>query len=425
MNIQATHYSSCEISSHWMTSNPDQHPMRDCEVTQVSGSTDVSTRMSRRGLLAATGATLATLSGCSGKANTGSGGNKEGIETPWTTEDLAEKAKADESGKVVVYAGTGSFNPWDQIGEVIAEEYPWFEIDGVAGKGGQISQRILQEHQSGESEVDIISQGDEIYSDKDIRERLIKPNHDETYWFADDSEASEYATPWFASALNGGPSVGIGINPVELENRGLDVPNSWNDLLEDQYKDVPVIFPQSPNTKRFGWIVSYHAEEMGMEPTEWFQAQADHLDLRIVSGHTTGARFLGQGDAPLMHHNYPWVVRRFVDELNAKVHFPDPVPMFLSSGIVSEYVNAPHPWTARFFISVLMEDWVQKRIAKDVDEFGPGRVDIDYSGLGLGSYTERTLNTPISPIGFEEENKYKDLTETVYQDVLGQPETDL
>jgi len=368
---------------------------------------------------------MAALSGCAGVFGSGSDDSEQGPEPPWTTEQLAEKARTDESGKVVVYAGTGSFKPWNQIGEVIAEEYQWFEIDGVAGKGGQISQRILQEHQSGEPDVDVISQGDEIYSDEDLRSRLIKSAHDENYWFADDPDVSDYATPWFASALNGGPSVAIGINPVELDNRGLDVPNSWNDLFEDQYEGTSVIFPQSPNLKRFGWIVSYHAQQRGMEPAEWFQAQVDHLDLRIVSSHTPGARFLGQGTAPLMHHNYPWVLRRFVDDLNAQVHFPDPVPMFLSSGIVSEYVDAPHPWTARFFISVLMEDWVQKRIAQDVGEFGPGRLDVDYSGLGLDSYTERTLDTSVSLIGFEEESEYKSLSENVYQEVLGQPETDL
>lgn len=367
------------------------------------------------------------LAGCVGFAGTDTSEGTDGPEPPWTTEQLAPLAEEEigDDGALVLYAGTGDFKPWEQIGDILAQEYPWFDIEGFAGRGGEVSQRVIQEHQAGRSEVDVVSQGDELLMDDELRTEIYPSTHDENYWFAHEASLEDYSSPWFASPLNGGPSVALGINPIELEKRNLDVPDSWNDLLEPQYEDVPVIFPQEPNLKRFGWIVSYHAEQKGLEPAEWFEKQVEHLDLEIVSSHTPGARFLGQGVTPLMHHNYPWVLRRFVEDLNVEVHFPDPVPMFLSSGIVTKYINSSNPWTARFFISVLMEEWVQKKIALEVDQFGPGRLDIDYSGIGLDEYTERTLAASVELIGWEAEQKYKTLSEDVYQKVLGQPAVDL
>lgn len=392
-------------------------------------------KWSKRAVLQASGATIAgALAGCSGQDgqdDTAGGGNDDDSDgddgfpdSPWTTEQLAEKAQEESETNITLYNAINAEEPWVAIGEVIQEEYPWFELDVFASTGEAVGQRVSQEMQTGDLGGSVLNQGGPITKDKELANRVLKSGHNERYAIM--NEVDHDFRPIFDNLLiagiNWGPSIAIGYNPEMLEELGLDLIQSYNDLFDDQYEGMSMLLPQGPNWTRLGWIATHHAEEMNMEPQEWVEALADHLNFEVAEGYTAAAKLLGSGEvAPYVIQNYPWVVGRFADELPVDIYAPDENMKMVSSGMVAELAEAPNPWGARFLISVIQEPFVQKAMATNrVPQVTPGRPDIDYSDVDMSESTEELLDARPEIVPFSRNFELVDIGEDAWEPVLGE-----
>ncbi|WP_436909102.1 transporter [Halosimplex marinum] len=380
---------------------------------------------SRRAFLA-TGAAVsaASLVGClgsgagSGPATTTGGGEPE---PPWTTDQLVDYV--DDGTTVTIYAGSGEQPTWNGLVDVINDEFDaGLEADVVSAGGSQISQRIIQERQAGEDQADLVASATDIrnliYEDgESVAEQYYEWDVDGNFWFGEQLE--DYMTlPWGASAFNGGASSVMPVNREIFEERGLDIPTSYNDLFDDQYEGLELIIPTGPVTSQIGWIVGYHAEQTDMGNMEWMEAIVDHFEVTGYNSHSDGGRAVAQGKVPLMFYNFPWTIAELVSEFPLMGNFVEPVKWNTFEGLFSINREAPHPWAARLVLSAMLEAPVQRRLINDVPNVTAARTDLDFSDVEMSDYARKRLTTETTPVGFWEGQEYTEIGQRAVEDAI-------
>ncbi len=378
---------------------------------------------SRRGFLA-TGVALsgAALAGClggeetesSGQSTTGGTAGTTGSgepQTPWTTEALADHI--DDGKTLTIYAGTGDSQQWYDLIEVVNDEFGT-SIEGnvFASDGATVSQRFIQERRAGEDKADFITTAsnlrDKIKTEGndaglELARDWFEWDLDQNFWFTDELPEKRVMS-FQVSAFNGGAGICMPISEQVFEERGLDYPETYNDLFEDQYEGLDVAFSGYVSPEQVGWITRYHAAQTDMDPMEWITTLMDHLNVVGVDSHSAGTREVGKGNAAMMLYNWPWAAGPFVKDENLRVrgHFTSPVKADAMEGQVSLNKNAPNPWLARFFLSAMLEKSVQRRMLTDVTDQVPMRTDMDLSGVDIHPFTKKRLNAELFTIGFWE-----------------------
>ncbi|WP_436925052.1 transporter [Halosimplex amylolyticum] len=380
---------------------------------------------SRRAFLA-TGAVVSTASlvGCLGGSSAGSAGTPTtGSEpdTPWTTDELVDYV--DDGTTVTIYAGSGEQPTWNSLVDVINDEFDaGLEADVVTAGGSQISQRIIQERQAEEDQADLVASAtdirNQIYEEGDsVAERYYEWDVDGNFWFSEDLE--EYMTlPWGASAFNGGASSVMPINADIFEERGLDVPTSYNDLFDDQYEGMEMIIPTGPVTSQIGWIIGYHADQTDMDDMEWMRAIVDHFDVTGYNSHSDGGRAVGQGKVPIMFYNFPWTIAELVEEFPLVGNFVEPVKWNTFEGLFSINSEAPHPWAARLVLSAMLEAPVQRRMIDEVPNVTAARTELDLSDVEMSDYARERLTTQTTPVGFWEGQEYTEIGQRAVEEAI-------
>ena len=402
----------------------DDGRVRDTEREQRT-----SRGTSRRGFLA-TGATVtaASLVGCLGSTGgstptAGGGGQTAGgnggtatsgePQPPWTTEALADHIDGDET--ITIYTSTGSSDEWYDVIEVINDEFGTsLEPNVFASYGSKVTQRFVQERQADNDQADVLSSPSGIdermtitgkeegrEAALDIGRQYFEWDLDQNFWFNDVlQDVQQY--PFYATAYNGGPGLALPINEEIFEERGLDVPRTYNDLLDDQYEGLKTTISSSyVAADMVGWIIKHHAEQQGVSELEWARQLSDHLEFVGASSHTTAAREVRDGNAAMMLYNWPTVLGPFAgDDSPLRAVFPEEVKSDMNGSPVAINKNAPNPWVARFFLSAYLEESVQRRLVTDVVRQIPCRLDLDYSAQNPDTFTQKRLNTPFEPVSF-------------------------
>lgn len=377
---------------------------------------------SRRTFLA-TGASAAVFSfaGCAGSdsgngSTTAPAGSGEPA-TPWTTEALADHIDGDET--LTIYAGTGDAQEWRDLIDVINGEFGTSITGNIfAGTGGDVSQRFLQEYQAGNHKCDILTVASDVWDqikleakekDKEAAHELAKQyyewNMDENYWFKD-VLSDNRLLPFLAGGFNGGAGLSLPVNEDYFEEHGLDYPTDYNDLFDSQYEGLTMAIPGYVVGGEVGWIIRHHAAQTDMSNTEWITALQDHLEFVGTSSYTSGIRAVGNGEYVMQIHNWPWVVQPFIGDNPIRGIFPPEVKMDVLSGGLGVNANAPNPWVARYFISAMLEEPVQRAIVTDVKDQSPVRTDLDYSSENPDRFMKKRLNAEVTPIGFYEGAKF-------------------
>jgi ABC-type Fe3+ transport system substrate-binding protein len=367
---------------------------------------------SRRAFLA-TGAavSVASLVGCSGGTTSGD----EGPEPPWTTEELTEQI--DDEGTVTIYAGTGDSDQWYQLIDVINDEFGTnIKGDVVASDGASISQRFIQERTAGEDKADIISTASNLRNQikkegkenaEDKYAEWFETDMDQNFWFAEELPEDRVMS-FQVSGFNGGAGLCMPVSEDIFEEQGLDYPQTYNDLFDEQYEGLDIAFSSYVSAGQVGWITRYHADQRDMEYMDWINSLMDQFNVVGVNSHSAGTREIGKGNVALMLYNWPWAAAPFVKdpELAVRGHFTDPVKSDAIEGPMTINKNAPNPWMARFFISAMLEKPVQRRMLTDVTDQVPVRTDLDLSGIEVDAFTKKRLNADFETIGFWEAAKY-------------------
>jgi hypothetical protein len=375
-------------------------------------------RTPSRRTFVATGAALSagSVAGCLG--GLGSSNDGEGPEAPWTTEELADHI--DDGSTITIYAGTGDSDQWYDLIEVINDEFDTsLEGDVFAGNGGDVSQRFLQEKQADNDQADLVSNASDIQDEikingEEAAEQYFEWDMDQNFWFNDVLPDAEQQ-PFMVGAFNGGAGSCLPLNEDIFEERGLDLPESYNDLFDDQYEGLETLIPGFIVPGEVGWVVDYHAEQTDMGNLEWIETLAEHLEFVGASSYTGAAREVAQGNAPMMFFNWPWVVAPFAtdSQYSLRGQFVEPVKSEAMAGPLSINTDAPRPWVARFFVSAMLEEPVQRRMIKEVTDQVPVRLDLDYSEQDPHPYTERRLNTELVKIGFFDGAEYSEVGQTL------------
>lgn len=380
-----------------------------------------TSRLSRRAFVA-TGAAVSVgaLAGCTGGD---SGSSNPSPDEAWTTEGLKEEIDGDET--LTIYAGTGDGKEWEDLIRVINDEFGT-SIEGniFAGTGGDVSQRFLQEYQAGNHKCDILTVASDVWDqiklkrkeeDQQAANELAKQyyewNMDKNYWFKDVLPENRLL-PFLAAGFNGGAGLSLPVNENIFEERGLDYPTDYNDLFDDQYEGLTMAVPGYVVSGEAGWIIKTHAAETDMSEMEWISALKDHLEFVGTSSYTSGIRAVGQGDYAMQLHNWPWVVQPFISDNPIRGIFPPKVKMDVLSGGLGVNANAPNPWVARFFISAMLEEPVQRAMINDVKDQSPVRTDLDYSAQNPDRFMKKRLNAEVTPIGFYEGAKFSAVGQT-------------
>lgn len=390
-------------------------------MTDISNSTLPNAPVNRRQFLAAAGATATIgIAGCSGEETEKTDGD-DGPDPPWTTEELADHIEA--GTEITIYNGYQNPTPYEQLIEVINDEYgTTLEPTVFATDGGEVSQRIIQERQADRDQSDIISVAtdlmDMIHQEgREAEGEYFELGIDEDYWFSDELEGP-YLERWYASLFNGGPSLAMPVNPDVFDEMGISYPNTWNELFDDVYEDVRITLPRYIVRRHLGWIIDYHAEQRGMENMAWMESLMDHMTFEGVDSYSSGTRDVGEGNAPFMFFNFPWVITRFTADFPVETHFPDVVPRFMSSGTLSINNRAPNPWAARFVLSATAEPVIQRSILNEVDDFTPGRIDIDYSAEEMDPETRATLEADPILVSFWDELDFSAVGQQAAEDLI-------
>jgi hypothetical protein len=360
--------------------------------------------------------------GDGGNGNGGNGGatttGSSEPEPPWTTEQLRDHI--DTGSTVTIYAGTGDAQQWIDLIEVINDEFDTnIEGDVFAGNGGEVSQRFVQEKQSNNDRADLISNASDIQDEIKINgEEAAEPyfewDMDRNFWF-NDVLPDRQQLPFMTGTFNGGAGSCLPLNADIFEDRGLDIPESYNDLFEDQYEGLDTLIPGFVVPGEVGWIVDHHADETDMDNVEWITALRDHLNFVGAGSYTGATREVAQGNAPMMFFNWPWVVAPFAKdpEMSLRGQFPSPVKSEALAGPLSINTDAPRPWVARFFVSAMLEESVQRRMINEVTDQVPVRLDLDYSPQDPHPFTRRRLNTDLVEIDFFEGGEFAEVGQTL------------
>jgi hypothetical protein len=378
-------------------------------------------RTSRRAVLA-TGAAITTASfaGCLGGSGTptGTATGTPTPETPWKTEELANHIDSD--AEITVYAGTGDDQQWHDLIAVINDEYGTDLTANVFASDGQkVSQRIVQERQAGEDKWDICSAASELTAKTrtegtSVAKKYFESGMDTNFWFKDVAD-DKRLLPFVVGPFNGGASSVMNVNVDIFEEKGLDYPDSYNDLFGSEFAGVKTVLPSFIVGKELGWIVKFHAEERGMDPVEWMRELKNHLDFVGADNYGPAIRSVAQGDAAIDFHNFPWFASTFIQKYDS-LHgvFVDPVKEEAFAGDLAIDKHAPNPWVARFVASAYFEKPVQRRLLTDVTDQVPARTDaLDIESMDLDDYTKRRLTTETDLLGFYDLNEYSN----VYKDI--------
>jgi hypothetical protein len=367
-------------------------------------------------LAAGSGVALATVAGCVGNTGSPSSEPDSGdLEKPWTTEELAEEV---EDGTTVnFYMASGTQESWSDLIDVINDEFGTdLKAESFVSDGGEVSQRLIQEKQANNEQCDVTTVAtdlrDRIHQNgPEEAENWFELGIDENFWFSEELPDA-YTEPWYVSTRNAGPTIGMGINPEIFEEQGLDYPDTYNDLFEDQYEGLETALPSYLVAAQIGWIIDYHAGEMDMGNQEWVEALMDHLDFTGFNSHTAGARAVGEGRVPLMFYNFPHTMHQFIPELSIEAHFPEVAPRQMSASFTSINEGAPNPWAARFVLSATMEESVQRRMIDEVTQVNPGRSDLDYSEQDPPEHILEFLRTDARRITLWEEKEFAEVGRT-------------
>lgn len=372
---------------------------------------------SRRGFLAAGGmAALTTVAGCQGGLSAESGGttvaDSDPPEPPWTTDELAEQVE--DGTEVTFYMASGESETWHGLTDVINDEFGTDLAANVfVSDGGEVSQRIVQERQADNDQADITTVAtdlrDSIHDNgPEEAEKWFELGIDENFWFSEELP-DEYTEPWYVASRNAGPTIGMGINPNIFENRGLDYPTTYNDLFQERYEGLETAFPSYLVASQIGWIIEYHSNQREMTNKAWTEQLLEHIDPVGFESHTGGARAVGEGRVPFMFYNFPHTMFQFIPDLPIEAHFPDVAPRQMSASFTSINSEAPNPWEARFVLSAMMEESVQRRMVHDVPQINPGRGDLDYSAQAPEPHVLEFLETDPEKITLWEEKEYAEV----------------
>jgi len=364
---------------------------------------------SRRGFLASGAAvSAAALVGCLGGSSGGTPTGEE-PEKPWTTEDLAEFI--DDDATLTIYAANGDRPTWNALVDVVNDEFGTsLGLEQYNAHAGAVSQRFMQEHQANSPKADVVTTANDITAQirgdgMDVAERYYETGLDENFWFAEELDDAEVYS-WMAHGLNGGAWSVMPISEDIFDERGLDYPETYNDLFDDQYEDLDVALPGYVVDNQVGWIMDFHAAETDMDSVEWMEALIDHLNFVGVESHSTGARSVAEGNTPMMFYNFPSTIQPLMGDSPLRANFVDPV---FGSAWKTELCinkNAPNPWVARYFVSAALEPAVQRRVATEVPQVAPGRMDLDYSSVEMSPYMEKRLDANAIEYSFEETTPY-------------------
>lgn len=383
---------------------------------RTSHETNTTSFPSRRTVLRSTGAAIALTAGCLGAGSDdadGETGDSGEPSTPWTTEDLLEQIDPDST--ITIYASTGTSDEWYDLIDVINDEYgTTLEADVFASHGGEISQRFVQERQAGNDKADILSSPSSLEAkikttDRedgreaalDLGKKYFDWDLNENYWFSD-LLPEEQMTPFYVGAYNGGPRLALPINEEIFAERGLTVPETYNDLLADEFEGVKTAISNSYIAPDMvGWIIRHHAEQTDKSNMEWARELSDNLQYTGASSHTAAAREVRDGNAPMMLYNWATPLIPFATEDSPlRAIFPKNAKSLMGGGQVAINKEAPNLWLARFFLSAMLEEPVQRRMIHDVEPMVPARMDLDYSAQDPNQYTEDRLTADFNMVSF-------------------------
>jgi ABC-type Fe3+ transport system substrate-binding protein len=233
----------------------------------------------------------------------------------------------------------------------------------------------------------------------DVAEKWYEASIDEKFWFSDELP-QENVYPWMVKTINAGAKSVMPINEDIFEERGLDIPDSYNDLFDDQYEGLEMGLASYVVGHQAGYIMRYHAAQTEMEPNEWMRELIDHLEF--VG--TTGARRVAQGEIPVMFYNGPNTIMPFMGESPMYANYVEGVKGSTWKNELSINQKAPNPWLARFFVSAVLEEPVQRRILTEAPQATPGRTDLDYDISD--PFIEKTMTTDYVALDFWEGTKY-------------------
>jgi len=409
-----------------------QEPTNDDASSERDATGSAASRISspsRRAFLATGGAvSAASLVGCLGTG--GSSDSSEGPDAPWTTEALAEQISGDET--ITIYAGTGDSEQWYDLVDVINDEYDTdLQADVFASDGSAVSQRFLQERRAGEDKADVVSTVSNLteeISTKGKEEGLsqalkwFEGDVDQNFWFTDELP-EERVMPFQVSSYNGGAGICMPVSEQVFEEQGLDYPETYNDLFDDQYEGLDMAFSGYVSPEQVGWIARYHAQETDMDHVEWARSLMDRFNVVGVDSHSAGTREVGKGNVAMMLYNWPWSAAPFVEDESLAVNgvFTSPAKANAMEGALMINKNAPNSWVARFFVSAMLEKPVQRRMLTDVTDQVPVRTDLDLEGLDIPEFTKRRLNADLFRIGYWENSTYAEAGQEVVDTDIFKP----
>lgn len=381
--------------------------------------TFTTVRPNRRRFLKAVGVgAVAATAGCMGGGDggsTGDGGDGGGAgggigDPPWSTDDLRNAAE-EEGGTFNSYWGGDPPELVNALLDAIGEEFdaPWLSSDIVSGDSENTGQRLATELSQGQVVPDTGQGLPAVQLDPDLRSEFLvqgigdmfesfEPIRDTPLVQEDQVDVSDvgvkyapiyHEEEWAAAGYPKGPLEEDGYNAI---------------VTTDTYDGLTVMQNIETAWEFAGGYLESLPQQVDMSKEEWARALFAGLDVKPNTSHSDGVRQLIAGEAVMQLMGYPDHVKRF-SEAPLNVFWPDEFSMPVGRNGLFLLKDSDNPWTARFFMSAVVEPEIQKWMAAS-ETYGkpPARVDLDYPDADeltrnlLGAQTEIHL---VGPEDFE------------------------
>lgn len=317
-------------------------------------------------LAACTAARPAGESGQDSSTQPASGQGATSLAASLSEESRLEEAARLEGGEVAIYTSM-SIDDLEFLLARFKESYPFTRPTYYRASGDDVIQKSMTEAQAGQHFADVFDT-EAFEVTRLLQAGLLQPfvaPQSEAY----PAQAKDPEGYWTVNRIN---TVVIGYN-TELVDP-LDVPATWEDLLEPKWKGKMGV--EANDVELFAGMVSVWGEEKTTRLWEGIAAQ----EPGIVDGHTELAQLVSAGEFAISPNLYAYRVERLKSD-GAPIEWVRTDPIIAYSQLIAMAADAPHPATARLFINWALSEAGQNAIR----EMGriPGHPDIQSDPPGL------------------------------------------
>jgi iron(III) transport system substrate-binding protein len=279
---------------------------------------------------------------CGGSSSGGGGAAVNAPDTSLDSKSTADLAtQAAQEGSLTWYTTFAD----DDVQPIVAafnKTYPNVKVNSLRLSADKIPQRVLTEQKGGKHNADVVS------GDSPQVAQLLQAGSLQPYTPKDISELpSGLDLPKGYEGVVYAVTTTVAYNPKLVQQKGLPVPKSWEDLTQPAWKGQFSIDPSAVN-----WYDSL-VQSMGHDKALDLLKRLGANSPVFVESHTQALTQVQAGEPIGAATAYGYKASSLKEKTPGSVEFVNSNPLPASLTLVDVVKDAPHPAASRLFV-----DWI-------------------------------------------------------------------